>query len=531
MDKALELNLISRVAMGDIFRRRARSTPGRTAIVEKREGKKIRLTYKELNDHLNRFARGIRSLGLKKGDRVAGLCLNSYEYVITGLGLAKGGFIWVPLNPGVSPKDLAWMINDSNAQVLVVDDQLVPLVSKMKDDIKNVKHFISIPVPKRTDTAPYLDFHDFLKDQSSEEVEDVIINDRDPWEILYTSGTTANPKGVVTSHLATFIMSLTNLIELEIPSNFDNLLLMPFFHCAEQTFAFSCFHSGSKNVVMRAFDPKAVLEAIQEEGVAFTLLLPIMWRTLLNHPEFDNYNLSSLKRCMYAMTPMDPKTLQECVRRFGNAGFVLGTGQTECWPSTNFFKPMWQLMKQGNYWGESGLTLDTAVMDDKGNLLPPGEIGEIVWRAPSVMLEYWNNPEATTQARAFGWHHSGDLGTFDDDGLLMFVDRKKDMIKTGGENVASIKVERLLLSNDRIEAAAVVGLPHERWIEAVTAFVVPKKGEKITEEDILAFCKTGLATFEIPKKVVIVDDLPKTTTGKLEKFKLRDKYHDLYKTT
>lgn len=516
--------------MGDIFRRRARSTPDRIAIVETRNGEKVRLNYKELNDQLNRFARGIRGLGLQKGDRVAGLCLNSYEYVIAGLGLAKGGFVWVPLNPGVSPKDLAWMINDSNAQVLIVDEQLTPIVSQIKNDIKKVKTFISIPVPKKTVSEPFFDFHDFIMNQSSEEVEDVIINDRDPWQILYTSGTTANPKGVVTSHLATFIMSLTNLIELEIPSGFNNLLLMPFFHCAEQTFAFSCFHSGSKNVVMRAFDPKNVLETIQGEGIAFTLLLPMMWRALLNYPGFDSYNLSSLKKCMYAMTPMDPVTLQECVKRFGNAGFVLGTGQTECWPSTNFFKPMWQLIKRGNYWGESGLTLDTAVMDEKGNLLPPGEIGEIVWRAPSVMLEYANNPDATDESRRYGWHHSGDLGKFDEDGLLMFVDRKKDVIKSGGENVASIKVERVLLGHPGIEAAAVVGIPHERWIEAVTAFIVPKKDTNITEDDIMAFCKEGLATFEVPKKVLFVDDLPKTTTGKLEKYKLRKQYQDLFKT-
>lgn len=528
MNKDLQYNLICRVAMGDILRRRARSMPDKTALVEKRNGEKIRLTYRQLNDQLNRFARGIRALGLQKGDRVAGLCLNSYEYVIAGLGLAKGGFVWVPLNPGLSPKDLAWMINDSRARVLVVDDQLIPTVSKIINDMPEVKHMISIPVPQRTESAPFMDFHDFLEGQSAEEVEDVIIQDRDPWEILYTSGTTANPKAVVTSHLATFIMSLTNLIELEIPSSFHNLMVMPFFHCAQQTFAFSGFHSGSKNVVIRKFDPKTVLEAIQEEGIAFTILLPMMWRALLDYPQFDSYNLSSLKKCMYAMTPMDPRTLQECVRRFNGPGFVLGTGQTECWPSTNYFKPMWQLMKSGNYWGESSLTLDTAVLGNDGEVLPPGRIGEIVWRGPAVMVEYANNPEATETSREFGWHHSGDLGMFDEDGLLMFVDRKKDMIKSGGENVASIKIERHLLGNPHIEAAAVIGLPHERWIEAVTAFVVARNDAELTEEDVLAYCRGELATFEVPKKIVFLDALPKTTTGKLEKYKLRREYRNLY---
>ena len=448
---------------------------------------------------------------------------------MTGLGLAKGGFVWVPLNPGFSPRDLAWMISDSKAQVLVVDELLVPKILHIMDDINNVKHFISIPIPRKTDSAPFVDFHDFLEDQSPQEVEDVIINDRDPWQILYTSGTTADPKGVLTSHLATFIMSLSNLIEIEMPSDFHNLLVLPFFHCAAQTLTYSSFHSGSKNVVVRGFDPKAVLEAIEEEGISIALMLPMMWRVLLDHPDFDRYNLSSLKRGMYAMAPMDHRTLRECVLRFRNAGFMLGTGQTECWPGTNIFKPMWQLIKDGNYWGESTLTLDTAVMDETGNLLTPGNMGEIVWRSPAVMLEYYNNPKATEESREFGWHHSGDLGMFDEDGLLMFVDRKKDVIKSGGENVASLKVERILIGIPEIEAAAVIGLPHEKWVEAVTAFVVPRGGSQITANDILSICKKNLAVFEIPKKVVFVQELPMTSTGKLEKFKLREKYQELFR--
>ncbi|MGB9847570.1 MAG: class I adenylate-forming enzyme family protein, partial [Desulfotomaculales bacterium] len=338
----------------------------------------------------------------------------------------------------------------------------------------------------------------------------------------------ALPKGVMISHLSVFIMSLTNAIELGIIRGSVGTTLMPLFHCAQQTFTTTFFHVGGKNVLFRGFDPAATLEAIERERIDVIFCLPGMYRAMLDHPGIKEHDLSSVRSCVYAMTPMDRKTLEEGIKVFG-ADFMLGTGQTEFFPSTNAFRAEWQLKKRGNYWGESALTVDTAVMDEEGNLLPPGQTGEIVWRGPAAMEGYFKNPEATGESRKFGWHHSGDLGYFDEDRLLVFVDRKKDMIKTGGENVPSVKVEQILLSHPRIESAAVVGLPHERWSEAVTAFVVPKKGTQLTEEDVIAFCKKELGGFEVPKRVVLLEELPKTATGKVQKHVLRERYRELYK--
>ena len=220
------------------------------------------------------------------------------------------------------------------------------------------------------------------------------------------------------------------------------------------------------------------------------------------------------------MAPMNQATIKQGMEIFG-AQFMLGTGQTECFPATNVFEASQHLDKSGNYWGLSTVALDTCVMDDNGNILPPGEVGEIVWRGPGVMEGYYKDEEATVESRKFGWHHSGDLGSFDEDGQLLFVDRKKDMIKTGGENVASIKVELAILGDHRVDQVAVVGLPDERWIEAVTAFVIPMKGSQITEQDIIQLCKRELGKFEVPKKVIFMDSLPVTSTGKVRKNILR----------
>ncbi|MGC8660260.1 MAG: AMP-binding protein [Desulfomonilaceae bacterium] len=522
----LEHNLAQRVSLGDIFRRQARHIPDREALVEKRAGERISFTYKTLNDQLNRFASALKDSGLKPGSKVAIIGPNSWELVVAMYGCAKGGFIAVPLNPRLGPDDIIFMLNHSEPEIIVVDDILCPLIDKIKDKCKTLKDFISIPATGNKCPEYFVDFKTFLGDQSEEEFEQVVW-DRDPFAILYTSGTTARPKGVVLSHLSFYIMSLSNLIEMKIFREHNGAIVMPMFHCAQQTFATTHFHIGAKNVICRSFDPCAMLEVIQEEKIGSLFLLPMMWRTMLDHPRIKEYDVSSLQRCTYAMTPMDKRTLEQCMETFG-PNFLLGTGQTEFFPSSECFKPEWQLEKMGNYWGDPALTVETAIMDEDDNLVPSGQMGEIVRRGPGHLIEYFKDPDATDEIRKFGWAHSGDLGYFDEDGLLVFVDRKKDMIKTGGENVPSIKVERAILSDPRVSEVAVVGLPHEKWVEAVTAFVVPKEKTLLSEEDVIAICKKELGGFEVPKRVVMVEELPKTTTGKLQKNIVKKQYWDLY---
>ncbi len=519
MDPKLGQNLIQRVAVGDIIRRSAGRRPDKEALVEYRGGRRMSLTYRQLNEACNRFARAVRGLGLQKGDRVATICLNSTEYVISLYGLAKGGFVFVPVNPGLNPQELAYVLNHSEARVLIMDDAFVPMFGKYLDYFPNIKHYISLPVSGQQVTEPFADFNSFLEGADGSEIDDVIIEDRDILQIMYTSGTTAMPKGVLISNLAVYFAALQNTIDLKVNSDTVTTSLMPIFHCAQHTLLTTALLACGKAVVMRGFDPEGLMKVIQAERLTSMFILPMMYRYLLDHPAVNDYDLSSLETCVYAMTPMDRRTLEDARKRI-DAAFVLATGQTEAYPATNYFNPEWFPGKEGNVWGMSLPGFDTAVMDDDGRILPPGEVGEIVWRSPAVMEGYYKDPEATDQARKFGWHHSGDLG-YVDDGMLVFVDRKKDMIKTGGENVPSIRVEATILAHPKVEAAAVIGLPHPHWIEAVTAVVVPRKDSGLTEEEVILWCKRELGGFQVPKSVIFVGDLPRTTTGKVKKHELR----------
>jgi long-chain acyl-CoA synthetase len=527
MNDAQARNLIQRLAVGDILRRSAGRLPDKIAVVERRGNQDLHLTYRELNRQANRLALALRGLGLKKGDRVATICANSTEFVIIQFGVAKGGYVLVPLNPMSGTRDVAYVIRHAEAEVLIIDDVLTASVAGIRESLPTVRQIITLSVSGRGPVAPFTPFDELLNGRSSLEVEDVVIWDRDPFQIMYTSGTTAISKGVVISHLAVFLASISELIEMGTGRESIVSIVLPMFHAGQQCQVFSTLLAGGRIVIMRGFDAGALLATIQREMVTKILLLPMMYRALLDHPDLGRYDLSSLRTCVYGMAPMDRRTLEEGMRKF-KAGFYMGTGQTEAYPASNILRPEWQLLKEGNYWGTSTIIYDTGVMDDQGRLLPPEHVGEIVWRSPAVMEGYYKDAPATEESRKFGWHHSGDLGFFDNDGLLVFVDRKKDMVKSGGENVSSVKVERIILADPRVEAAAVLGLPHQKWHEAVTAFVVRKKGLSLSADDIMQTCRRELGGFEVPKAIIFVDELPRTVTGKVQKHLMRDRYRNYY---
>ena len=356
----------------------------------------------------------------------------------------------------------------------------------------------------------------------------MFVDDRDAVSYLYTSGTTSFPKGVVGSHTAIYLESLMMVAETHLGPDDRIACLMPLFHTAQLNgFATPAVMAGATQYLMRGFDPAALLELVESERITRAFALPMMWRALVDHPDVARRDLSSLQRAAYAMAPMPDALLRRCIDTF-DCGFHLSFGQTEMSPVTTYFRPEHQLSHAGAV-GSQVINVQIAIMDPSGTLLPRGEEGEIVYRGPQALNEYLRDPAATEAAFAHGWFHSGDAGVLAEDGMLWFSDRYKDVIKSGGENVASIEVEKAVYAADPgIAEVAVVGLPHERWTEAITAFVIAKDGEALDEQAVLAATRQHIASFKAPKAVVVVDELPRTSTGKIQKNVVRKDFADYY---
>lgn len=513
---------IGRVAIGDMLTRAARRYPERVALTD---GER-RATFAEIDRDANRCANALLARGLKAGDRVATICNNSIDMVKGLFGLHRAGLVWTPVNTLIAPADMDYILDHAGVRLALIDDYLYMQPERRAALARRGLDLVAVDLAGQSAAAGLTNFDALLQGQPETEP-DVAIDDRDLAMIIYTSGTTSRPKGAMHCHLAVVMAALSNALEASLTREDAISGQMPIFHCAGHVMMLTYLAVGAKMALMRGFDPLKALETIERERLTVFFGLPLMYQAMLDHPRFKDFDLSSLRRCNYAMAPMGRPLLERAIAEFCPE-FSLASGQTEMYPGTTFSQPERQLERFGNYWGESAIVNQSAIMDDAGHFLPRGVVGELVHRGPNVMMGYYKDPELTAASRKFGWHHTGDLALIDENGEILFVDRKKDMIKSGGENVASVKIEETLLAHPAVLNAAVVGLPHPQWGEAVAAFVKLKPGATVSEAEIADYCRERLAGFQAPKLVRILEDMPQTATGKLRKVELRQRFADTF---
>lgn len=521
-------HLIHRVNVGDLVTRSAARFPEREMICD---GDR-RWSYRDFDGWTNRIAHGLAGLGLKKGDALALMSGNRAEFLAVYFACARLGLVCVPVNLLWRQGELSHVLKDSRARAAIVEAGLLTQFCAGLEDPAQLLGIVVIDGPATTapdgiGAVPLLEFGALAAGQSSD-IPDVAIEDRAPLSYLYTSGTTSAPKGVIGTHLAIYLESLGTAIDTRMTENDRLSVVLPLFHTAQlNALCTPAIAAGASMVIQSGFDATALHETIESERISVLFALPMMIQQLVERQLAHRRNVSSLRLTVYAMAPMPEAELRRAIETFG-CDFSLMFGQTEMSPVSTFFKPEHQLSHPGAV-GTPAVNVQVAIMAPGGELLPAGATGEIVYRSPQTMAGYLHNLEATADAFRHGWFHSGDAGHFDADGILWFEDRFKDAIKTGGENVSSIEVELAVRAAhpDVLEVAA-IGLPHERWGEAITAVVVTQDGRSIDADTLLSAVRERLSPFKCPKAVIHVSELPKTATGKIEKAKLRRSYAAYY---
>ena len=525
--RALHDNLIHRINVGDLLTRSAARGPGRLAVVD--GGR--RFTYGEFNATVNRLAHALAGLGFARGDALALMSGNSAEFLATYFACAKLGLVCVPINLFWRHGEVAYVLDHAQARGIIVEAALLDQLAPSMEGRGGVGSVIVVGGTGVLPTfagARTIAYEAMVADMPVSEPE-AIAGDRDPISYLYTSGTTSAPKGVDSSHVGIYVQSLGTAIDTRTTDRDRVAAMLPLFHTAQlNAFCTPSIAIGAAIHILRGFDAPKLLDLIQAEGITVIFGLPVMYRTLVDLQVREPRDVSSLRLAVYAMATIAHEELKRAIEVFG-CDFSLMFGQTEMSPVSAFFRPEHQLSHTGAA-GTPSVNVQVGIMDEAGTLLPQGQSGEIVYRSPQVLTGYLRDEAATEGAFRHGWFHSGDAGHFDADGLLWFEDRFKDVIKTGGENVASLEVETALYAAEpAILEAAAVGLPHDRWGEAITAFVIARPGMAVDEARTLAEVRNHLSPFKCPKAVIVVEEFPKTATGKIQKVELRKRYADYYR--
>jgi fatty-acyl-CoA synthase len=519
-----DLTLARQHALGDLPRRTARRFPDKPAIVDG----DTRLSFADLEAAVGRTAAALAAAGLGKGDRLALLSHNCWEFAVLDFATARLGVILVPINFMLGPDEIAFILEHSGATAFVVEDALVDTAEKAlaaTDAASSAVGVKAVIRPAGELRGGWSDVRSWTEHQG--EAPQVSVEDDDPLRLMYTSGTESRPKGALHSSRSLMWQYVSCIVDGGMEADDVEAHALPLYHCAQ----LDCFLGpdvflGATSIILPGPDPLLLLETIERERVTKLFAPPTIWIALLRCPAFDTTDLSSLKKGYYGASPMPVEILAEMQQRLPDVRLWNFYGQTEMAPLATILGPDEQISHAGSA-GRAGLNVETQVVDDQDQPLPPGQVGEIVHRSPHATLGYYRDEAKTAQAFRNGWFHSGDLGHLDEDGRLTVVDRKKDMIKTGGENVASREVEEAIYELAGVAEVAVFGVSHPRWVEAVTAVVVPKPGAQLTEQAVIEHTRGRLAGFKTPKYVVIAEALPKNPSGKILKRQLRDQHADL----
>ena len=508
-------------SMTQLIRRASQTIGSKLATVD---GER-RQTWSEFENQVACFAGGLQHLGVKADDCVAILALNSDRYFEFMFAVPWAGAVFQPVNTRLAGPEVVYWLNDSEAKILVVDSSFVALVNEIKSDLSHVEQFIFIDDAELPEG--YLAYSDVV---DCNPISDSGRNNDDVAGLFYTGGTTGRSKGVMLSHTNLVVNAFQGVSILDCRPDDRILHVAPMFHIADAFICMTTAAVGGSNYFLPSFDPVSTMRAMQDYKIERLLLVPTMINMLVNHPELEQYDLNSVRCIMYGASPMPESVIKKSLQVLPTTKMYQAYGQTETAPLITALPPERHvfdgpLAGKTKSAGQAAPGVDLAIMDDEQNILPAGSIGEICMRGPNIMLGYRNMPEQTNSTIIDGWMHTGDGGYLDEEGFLFIVDRVKDMIISGGENVYSAEVENAIYQHEAVNQCAVIGIPHEKWGEQVHAVVVLREGQSLDEESMISHCKALIAGFKCPRSVSFQSEaLPLSGAGKILKTELRKPY-------
>jgi O-succinylbenzoate-CoA ligase len=500
--------------LGDLLRRNAKLYPNKTAIIFEDQ----RWSYAELDKRVKKLANGLRANGVGRGDRVGLLEHPCPQYIELYIAIPKTGAVLVPLNCRLTGHELEYIINDAEIKMLIMGKEFVGVIDSIRGDLETVRTFFSIGEAH----SGMSQYEDLIKGFSPE-LPEIEVEEDDVAVQMYTSGTTGRPKGAMLTHKNLMSMYMSRLVDLKLDKDDIFLSSVPYYHIAAE-YALIILYIGGTLVIHNKFDPGCFLETIETEKVTLSLGVPSMINFLVQHMEKHpmDYDLSSIKIFLYGASPMPVALLRKAIEAF-KCNFFHSYGLTEASPGATLLEPEESERRPASC-GKEIFNVEARVVNERGVDVKPGEPGEIILKGDNVMKGYWKLPEDTAKTIKNGWLYTGDIATVDEEGYIFIMDRKDDMIISGGENIYPREIEEVLYAHPSILEVAVIGVPDEQWGESVKAIVVLREGESVSEGEIIDFCKKNMASYKKPKSVEFLDILSRNPAGKVLKKELREKY-------